>query len=295
MGQGLHTKMIAVCAHELGVPVAAVRVMTTATDKVPNTSATAASSGSDLNGAAVRQACETLVARIRPVAAEMLNAPASDVVFDAGFARADGREVPIADVTRNCWLRRISLSSTGFYQTPGIVYDRDLGQGTPFYYYAWGCAVIEVEVDGLTGEHRMLRADILHDVGDPLVPTVDRGQVEGGFVQGLGWLTSEEVLFDAKGRCLTHGPSTYKIPSVGDVPLDFRVKLLEHGAEPKVVGGSKAVGEPPLMLAIGAVSALRQAIAAFGPGGRAVPLALPATPEAILRAIVAMQAHESGA
>jgi xanthine dehydrogenase large subunit len=289
MGQGLHTKMIAVCADALGVLPSSVRVMNTSTEKVPNTSATAASSGSDLNGAAIRNACEALVARVRPVAADLLGVEVSSVTFGDGFASAAGRRVALTEVVRTCWVRRISLSSAGYYQTPGIAYDRDRGQGTPFYYFAWGAAVVEVEVDGLTGEHRLLRTDILHDVGDSLVPTIDRGQVEGGFVQGLGWLTMEEVLFDASGRCLTHGPSTYKIPAVGDVPLDFRVALLADATEAKVIGGSKAVGEPPLILGIAAISALRQAIAAFGPGGVAVPLALPATPEAILRAIVDVQ------
>ena len=289
MGQGLHTKMIAVCAHELGVSPERVRPMTTATDKVPNTSATAASSGSDINGQAVKAACETLVGRMRPVAAGLLGAAPEQVRF-AGDVVTDGRaSLPFADVARACWTQQISLAATGYYATPGIGYDRDKGQGTPFYYFAYGAAVTEVEVSGLTGEHRVLRVDILHDVGDSLVPTIDRGQVEGGYVQGLGWLTGEEVLFDDQGRLLTHGPSTYKIPAIGDVPEDFHVRLLERAPQPGVIHGSKAVGEPPLMLAISAVTALRHAIAAFGPGGVEVPLTLPATPEAILRAVEIMR------
>ncbi len=166
-----------------------------------------------------------------------------------------------------------------------MAYDHESGSGTPFFYYAYGGAVIEVEVHGLTGEHRVRRVDILHDVGNSLVPSIDRGQVEGAFVQGLGWLTSEEMLVAPDGQLLTHGPSTYKVPAVGDVPLDFRVALLDRAPQPTVVGGSKAVGEPPFMLAICVVSALRHAVSAFGPPRTEVELRLPCTPEAILRAV----------
>lgn len=288
MGQGLHTKMLAVCAHELGVPMESVRVMHTATDKVPNTSATAASSGSDLNGQAVREACEQLRERLRGVAAQLLeleDAEAQTLRFAGGAVTHPGsaRSLPFADVANEAWLRRVSLSATGFYRTPGVGYDHATGSGTPFYYYAYGAVVCEVEVNGLTGEHRMLRADVLHDVGTSLIPTIDRGQVEGGFVQGVGWLTCEEVLVSDDGRPLTVGPSTYKVPAIGDVPVDFRVELLPRAPQPGVIHGSKAVGEPPFMLAIGVVTALRHAIAAFGQGE--VELSLPATPEAILRAI----------
>jgi xanthine dehydrogenase large subunit len=289
MGQGLHTKMLALCAQELGVPTQAVRIMDTATDKVPNTSATAASSGSDLNGQAVREACELLRERLREVAAGMLGLAPEDAQtlrFGGGAVTHPGsaRSLTFAEVAQAAWLARVPLSATGFYRTPGVAYDHATGSGTPFYYYAYGAAVCEVEVNGLTGEHRMLRADILHDVGDSLVPTIDRGQVEGGFVQGVGWLTCEEVLVTADGQPVTLGPSTYKIPAIGDVPLDFRVELLQGAPQPGVIGGSKAVGEPPLMLAIGVITALRHAIAGFGAGE--VELGLPATPEAILRAVV---------
>ncbi|MCA9690247.1 MAG: xanthine dehydrogenase molybdopterin binding subunit [Myxococcales bacterium] len=288
MGQGLHSKMLAVCAHELGVLRAAIRVMTTATDKVPNTSPTAASSGSDLNGQAVRVACETLRERLRPVAAGLLG------VDEDGAARLrfvggrvvdpeGGASVSFPEVTNQAWLERVSLSATGYYRTPGIHYDHARGRGRPFYYFAYGAAVCEVEVCGLTGEHRLLRVDILHDVGASLLPTIDLGQVEGGFLQGVGWLTCEEVLVDPAGRPITLGPSTYKIPAFGDAPADLRVRLLERAPQEGVIHGSKAVGEPPFMLAIGAITALRQAILAFGPGE--VTLAVPATPEAILRAI----------
>jgi xanthine dehydrogenase large subunit len=298
MGQGLHTKMMAIAAHELGVTMASVRAMATSTEKVPNTSATAASSGADLNGQAVKAASSEIRERMRPVAARLLEVGEADVAkiqFEAGYVRLPGgNRITFAEVAEACWVDRISLSATGFYRTPGVHYDAAAGRGRPFYYYAYGAAVTEVEVSGLTGEHRLRRVDILHDVGASLVPSIDIGQVEGGFVQGLGWLTMEEVLFADDGRGLTTGPSTYKIPSVGDVPTDFRVKLLERAPQDGVIHGSKAVGEPPLMLAIAAVTALRHAIAAFGPVGYEVALAPPCTPESILRAIESHKKRATG-
>ncbi|SEU16674.1 xanthine dehydrogenase molybdopterin binding subunit [Stigmatella erecta] len=291
MGQGLHTKMRAVCAHELGISAERVRVMNTATDKVPNTSATAASSGSDLNGQAVKAACETLRERLRPIAARLLQVErgeAEALCFASGqvfHPERPQRSVSFAEVTQAAYLAQVSLSATGYYRTPDISYDRVAGRGKPFHYFAFGAAVVEVEVSSLTGEHRVRRVDILHDVGHSLVPTIDKGQVEGGFVQGLGWLTCEEVLFDKKGRLLTHSPDTYKIPALGDVPEDFRTALLERAPQEDTIHGSKAVGEPPFMLAIGVVTALRHAIAAFALPGAEVHLASPATPEAILRAV----------
>ena len=286
MGQGLHTKMLAVAAHELGVPLSDIRAMNTATDKVPNTSATAASSGADLNGQAVHDACHEIRQRMAAVAAAMLGVPAASLLFaDGRIGPAGGPSAAFGDVARTAWVQRTPLSATGFYRTPGIAYDRDRGAGTPFYYFAWGGAVLEVEVNGLTGEHRVVRADLLHDVGDPLSPSIDVGQVEGAFVQGLGWLTCEEVIYDRAGRLVTRGPSTYKIPSIGDVPNDFRVALLTKATQPGTIHGSKAVGEPPLMLAISVVSALRHAIGAFGAPGHEIHLGLPATPEAVLRAV----------
>jgi xanthine dehydrogenase large subunit len=297
MGQGLHTKMRAVAAHELGLPVEHVRVMTTATDKVPNTSATAASSGADLNGMAVKAACEVLRDRLRPVAAKLLQVEGQPerVVFSEGKAFVPGlaqRALRFEEVTRAAYAAQVSLSATGYYRTPDIGYDRMTGRGKPFHYYAFGGAVVEVEVSGLTGEHRILRVDILHDVGSSLVPTIDKGQVEGGFVQGVGWLTCEEVLINEKGRLLTHSPDTYKIPALGDTPEDFRVALLERAPQNDTIHGSKAVGEPPFMLAIGAVTALRHAIGAFGPPRTEVQLASPATPEAILRAVEAARSTQ---
>jgi xanthine dehydrogenase large subunit len=291
MGQGLHTKMLAICAHELGIPPRSVRPMTTATDKVPNTSATAASSGSDLNGQAVKAACETLRERLKPIAARLLGVPAEssgDILFAGGKVFLKSRPelaLPFSKVTQEAYLNQVPMAAAGFYRTPDIAYDKANGRGKPFHYFAYGAAVSEVELCGLTGEHRLRRVDILHDVGSSLVPTIDRGQVEGGFIQGVGWLTCEEVLFNDKGYLLTHSPDTYKIPAFGDAPADFRVTLLENAAQPDVIHGSKAVGEPPLMLALSVVMALRHAVSAFGKTGAHVELKMPCTPEALLDAV----------
>ncbi|MBA2319823.1 MAG: molybdopterin-dependent oxidoreductase, partial [Deltaproteobacteria bacterium] len=291
MGQGLHTKVIAVACDALGVSAARVRVSTTSTDKVPNTSATAASSGSDLNGAAVRDACDRIRERLAVVAADKLACRPEDVSFGGDFASCSrtslagpAAEISFADLAKAAWLAQVSLSSTGFYRTPGIGYDREKGQGTPFFYYAWGAAVVEVALNGLTGEHRLTAVDIVHDVGDSLVPSIDIGQVEGAFVQGWGWLTIEDVLYRPDGAVLTRGPSTYKIPTAGDVPERFHVELLANATQPGTIGGSKAVGEPPFMLAIGVVGALRHAIAGFQ-GSGPIDLALPAHPEHVLDAV----------
>jgi xanthine dehydrogenase molybdopterin binding subunit/xanthine dehydrogenase small subunit len=290
MGQGLHTKILAIACRELGLSPSNIRVMATRTDQVPNTSATAASSGSDLNGAAVRNACETLRSRLAPLAAELLSEIAGrsitteEVAFANDHASSAEHSVPFANVTMRAWLNRVSLAATGFYATPDIGWDRATGTGRPFYYFACGAAVTEVEVDGFTGMIQVRRVDILHDCGSSLNEGVDRGQVEGGFVQGMGWLTGEELLWDTQGRLLTHSPDTYKIPAIGDVPKDFRVRFLADAAQPGVVHGSKAVGEPPLMLAISVREAIRDAVAAFRGEGE-VRLASPATCEAIWRAI----------
>ena len=294
MGQGLHTKMLTVCAHELGLDTDAIRVMNTATDKVPNTSATAASSGSDLNGQAVKAACAAIRERLRPVAAGLLGldpGDAASLIFEGGRVThpADGASVPFGQVAAAAYMAQIPLSAAGFYSTPDIAYDRVAGRGKPFHYFAYGGAVLETEVNGLTGEHRLRRADILHDVGDSLVPSIDIGQIEGGFIQGLGWLTCEELVFDNKGFLRTHSPDTYKIPAVGQAPADFRVALLERAPQHDVIHGSKAVGEPPFMLAIAVLTALRHAISAFAAPGREVDLKIPCTPEAVLRAIEAVR------
>ncbi len=294
MGQGLHTKMQVVCAHELGIPLGHVRVMRTSTDKVPNTTPTAASSGSDLNGQAIADACAKLRARMGPVAAGMMGRPGDENLRfeDDRISTSDAeKSVPFPEVATQAWLERVSLSATGYYRTPGISYDIEAGRGCPFFYFAYGGAFVELELDGRTGRHRLLRVDILHDVGDSLVPSIDLGQIEGGFLQGVGWLTCEERIEAPDGRVVTLGPSTYKIPAAGDAPEELRIRLLDRAGESRTIGGSKAVGEPPFLLALGVVTALRQAVAAFGgQAGSDVELRLPATPESLLRALESRRA-----
>ncbi|UBF23812.1 xanthine dehydrogenase molybdopterin binding subunit [Kovacikia minuta CCNUW1] len=288
MGQGLHTKMLQVASRALGVNLSRFRMMSTSTDKVPNTSATAASSGSDLNGQAVKDACETIKARLAPVAAKMLNLDTSeDLVFEADwiFCKTYPRDrIPFEEVVKQAYDARISLSATGYYRTPHIYWDPITGKGRPFYYFAYGAAVSEVEVDGFTGTFKLRQVDVVHDVGESLNPLVDQGQIEGAFVQGMGWLTMEELVWDAQGRLRTDAPSTYKIPTISEIPAHFSVQLLTRAAQDGVIYGSKAVGEPPFMLAMSVREAIRAAVAAFGKTD-AVPLAAPATPEAILWAI----------
>jgi xanthine dehydrogenase molybdopterin binding subunit/xanthine dehydrogenase small subunit len=287
MGQGLYVKMLGVAMRELGLPADAIRIMATATDKVPNTSATAASSGADLNGMAVAAACVTLRGRLAPVAAGLLGTTAEQVEFVGGEARVRGAAagVPFAKVCAKAYSERVSLAATGFYQTPGIQWDWNTSSGRPFHYFSCGAAVAEVEVDGYTGMNRVRRVDIVHDVGNSLNPGIDRGQIEGGFVQGMGWLTSEDLKWDAKGRLLTHSASTYQIPAISDAPMEFNVTLLSNATQANTIHGSKAVGEPPLMLAFAVREALRDAVASFGPPGGQVPLASPATGEAVWSAI----------
>ncbi|MEV4679992.1 xanthine dehydrogenase molybdopterin binding subunit [Streptomyces kurssanovii] len=292
MGQGLHTKMLQVAATTLGIPLHKVRLAPTRTDKVPNTSATAASSGADLNGAAVKNACEQLRERLLEVAATQLGSNASDVRIVEGVARTLGSDKELAwdDLVRTAYFQRVQLSAAGFYRTEGLHWDAKTFRGSPFKYFSYGAAAAEVEVDGFTGAYRIRRVDIVHDVGDSLSPMIDIGQVEGGFVQGAGWLTLEDLRWDAgdgpnRGRLLTQAASTYKLPSFSEMPEEFHVTLLENATEEGAVYGSKAVGEPPLMLAFSVREALRQAAAAFGPGGVGVELASPATPEAVYWAI----------
>ncbi len=273
MGQGLHTKMLQVAATALGLPLEKVRLAPTRTDKVPNTSATAASSGADLNGGAVKDACEQIEARLQPVRADLPDASWEDLVAAA-------------------YHRRIQLWAAGFYRTEGLSWDANTMTGNPFKYFAYGAAVSEVEVDGFTGGYTTRRVDIVHDVGDSLSPLVDLGQIEGGFVQGAGWLTLEDLRWDesdgpGRGRLTTQAASTYKLPSLSEMPTELNVTLLERAHEDGAVYGSKAVGEPPLMLAFSVREALRDACAAFGPPGRAVELASPATPEAVYWALSA--------
>ncbi len=289
MGQGLHTKMLQVTAQALGVQMERIRVMHTSTDKVPNTSATAASSGSDLNGQAVKDACEVLKSRLAPVAAQLLGLDGpEEMVFeqDEVYCRSvPSKRVSFSTVVKAAYNERISLAATGFYRTPNLSWDPDTYSGHPFYYFAYGAAVSEVEVDGFTGAFKLRRVDIVHDVGSSLNPLVDQGQIEGGFVQGMGWLTMEELVWDDEGRLRTYAPSTYKIPTIRDVPEDFTVTLLERAAQDGTIYGSKAVGEPPFMLAFSVREAIRAAVAAFGDQPDYIPLPSPATPEATLMAI----------
>ena len=299
MGQGLHTKMLQVAATSLGVPLARVRLAPTRTDKVPNTSATAASSGADLNGGAVKNACEQILDRLRTVAAGRLGLHPSDVRFADGQVRGVGGTEGITweDLVSQAYFQRVQLWAAGFYRTEGLHWDSTAMHGSPFKYFAYGVAAAEVEVDGFTGAYRIRRVDIVHDVGDSLSPLVDIGQVEGGFVQGAGWLTLEDLRWDegegpTRGRLATQAASTYKLPSFSEMPEQFNVALLEHAHEDGAVYGSKAVGEPPLMLAFSVREALRQAAAAFGPAGVSIDLASPATPEAVYWAVE--QARRSG-
>jgi len=286
MGQGLQVKVAQVVATELGLPLAAIRVTATDTSKVPNTSATAASSGSDLNGMAARKAAITLRGRLAVLAAERYGVAAESVRFESGMVQIGSDTIPFPQLAKEAHAARISLSATGFYRTPHIHWDKQSWTGRPFFYFAWGAAVSEVAIDTLTGESRLLRVDILHDAGNSLNPAIDLGQVEGGFLQGVGWLTSESLYWDNKGRLRTYAPSTYKIPTAIDWPRVASVRLLQNAPNPEAtIHRSKAVGEPPLMLAMSVFHALRDAVASCGAPGRAVNLEAPATPESILRAI----------
>jgi xanthine dehydrogenase large subunit len=289
MGQGLYTKVMQVVAEEFGVPAAQVRTAATDTSKVPNTSATAASSGSDLNGKAAQAAARIIKERLIQYCSEKFGVPAADVRFSDGLVHLGAdKQISLAELAHAAHAARISLSSTGYYRTPKIHWDRTTLSGRPFFYFAYGAAVAEGAVDTLTGETRRLRVDILHDVGRSLNPAIDIGQIEGGFLQGTGWMTSEELWWNARGELKTHAPSTYKIPTARDWPVDARVRLLENSANPEdTIYRSKAVGEPPLMLGIAVFHAIRDAVARCGPDGTRPALDAPATPEAILRAITA--------
>ncbi|NDY89617.1 xanthine dehydrogenase molybdopterin binding subunit [Ideonella livida] len=292
MGQGLNTKIAQLTADELGISVKRVRVTATDTLKVPNASATAASSGFDLNGAATRNACEQLRARLTPVAAEALGCTPEEVVFaNDGVNSPAGGYLDFKTLASKAWASRVGLSQTGFYRTPEIGYDPAKLQGRAFYYYCYGASVSEVELDLLTGEWRLLKVDAVHDVGQSINPALDRGQIEGGYIQGMGWLTMEECLWDAKGKLLTHGPSTYKIPVASDVPEDFHVTLFDGRNVKPTPYRTKATGEPPLMLALSAFFALKDAVGAAAPGNRQVPLVAPATPERLLLAVKALRRH----
>lgn len=285
MGQGLNVKIAQIVAQAFQVDIGRVKITSTVTDKVPNTSATAASSGADLNGMAALNAAETIKGRLVEFAASRWGVGANEVAFTPAGVRVGAETFEFGWFIRQAYLARISLSSTGYYATPKIHYDRATHTGRPFYYFAYGAACSEVLVDTLTGEMKVTRADILHDVGKSLNPAIDLGQIEGGFIQGMGWLTTEELVYDAQGRLRTHAPSTYKIPTCGDRPAHLDVRLWKAGRNVEAtVHRSKAVGEPPLMLAISVHSAINHAVASVG-GDKVFPrLDAPATPEAILMA-----------
>jgi xanthine dehydrogenase large subunit len=290
MGQGLFVKVAQVVASELGLPLAAIRVSGTDTSKVPNTSATAASASSDLNGKAAQAAAQTIRARLVEFACSTYGVEADAVHFQDGFVSFGGQRLSFAELAMQAYRARISLSATGFYRTPKIEWDKVRMKGRPFFYYAYGAAVSEVAVDTLTGETQLLRVDILHDVGRTLNAAIDLGQVEGGFVQGTGWLTSEELWWNPEGELRTHAPSTYKIPTAHDWPAHANIRLFEGGANSEdTIYRSKAVGEPPLMLAVSVFLAIRDAIASCGGPGACPELIAPATPESVLRAFAGVR------
>ena len=282
MGQGLNTKMAQVCADGLGIDLSYVRVTGTDTQKVPNASATSASSGADINGAAIMNATAQMRARLAPVAANMLGCKDTDVSFANNMAHGGGKSVEWTAVAKQAWMERVGLSVAGFYMTPEIKYDFATLTGHAFYYYCYGASVSEVEIDTRTGEYWVKAVDIVHDAGKSINPAIDKGQIEGGYVQGMGWLTMEECIWDKKGKFLTHGPSTYKIPVAGDIPEHFNVTLFDGSNLKPTPFNSKAVGEPPLMLALSTFFALRDAVSASADHQTVVHMSAPATPEKIL-------------
>lgn len=290
MGQGLNTKVAQVVAEVFQVDIERIQITATNTDKVPNTSPTAASSGADLNGMAAKNAAETIKQRLVDFLVREYKVTPEDVEFRNGQVRVRDHFLSFEEVIQKAYFGQVSLSSTGFYRTPKIFYDRDQARGRPFYYYAYGVACVEVLVDTLTGEYRMLRGDILHDVGDSLNPAIDIGQVEGAFVQGMGWLTTEELVWNAKGKLMTNGPASYKIPAIADMPIDLRVKLVENRKNPEdTVFHSKAVGEPPFMLGIAAWCALKDAVASLADYKVQPQIDAPATPERVLWGVEQMR------
>ncbi len=290
MGQGLFTKVAQIVAEEFQVDVDTVGVSATRTDKVPNTSPTAASSGTDLNGKAAQAAAQTIKARLVKFACEQYNVKADVVSFKNNQVMVGSQTFSFAEFVQQAYMGRVSLSSTGFYKTPKIHFDRTTGKGRPFFYYSTGAAVSEVLIDTLTGEYKLLRTDILHDVGHSLNPAIDIGQIEGAFIQGMGWLTTEELVWNEQGRLLSNNPATYKIPAISDTPSDFRVDLVPDDPNREhTIYNSKAVGEPPFMLGISVWSALKDAIASVADYKFSPVLDTPATPERVLWAVESLQ------
>jgi xanthine dehydrogenase molybdopterin-binding subunit B len=295
MGQGLHTKIVQIASAELGISTDHIKISATNTSKVPNTSATAASSGSDLNGMAVKNAIDVLKKRLATIAVnrfiedkkvKSVNTNKigfkNNLVFHRDIPKL---EMSFTDLIKSAYLAQISLSTTGYYRTPLLNWDKNLGSGRPFNYFAYGMAISEVRLDILTGSHKILRTDILHDVGDSLNPHIDMGQIQGGFIQGVGWCTTEECKWDNDGRLLNHSPDTYKIPTISDIPEIFHVNLLKNKFNPNAIRKSKAVGEPPLMLAISVWLAIKDAISAIFDHKKEPVLPVPATNENILLSI----------
>jgi xanthine dehydrogenase large subunit len=284
MGQGLFQKVAQVTAEEFGVGLERVQITATSTDKVPNTSATAASAGTDLNGMAAQIAARKIKKRLTKFASENWNVPEDLITYRDDRVFIGNESITFGELTKKAYQARVSMSASGYYKTPRLHWDRDKAKGRPFFYFAYGAACSEVAIDILSGEMKVRRVDILHDVGRSINPAIDIGQIEGAFVQGMGWLTTEELVYDDKGRLLTHAPSTYKIPVASDVPEDFRVALFAGSNREDTIYHSKAVGEPPLMLGISVFAAIADAVHSVNPG-KPVALDAPATPEAILKAV----------
>ena len=294
MGQGLNTKIAQIVAHELGVDLSSVRCTATDTQKIPNTSPTAASTGCDLNGKAAQDAARQIRERLAEFAAQRLGVAADSIVFAKGHVSGGGQWIAFKDLVNEAYLGRVQLWSDGFYTTPLVHWDWGPLQGRPFFYFTYGASVSEVIVDTLTGESRLLRADLLHNTGRSLNPAIDLGQIEGAFIQGMGWLTTEEVVWNKDGLLTTHSPSTYKIPTANDCPPVFNVKLFERDNLMNSIHRSKAVGEPPLLLSFSAFFAIRDAIASLGSPGSAPSLHAPATAETILDAVRAVRSASPG-
>jgi len=296
MGQGLNTKVAQMVAHTLGLTPERVRVTATDTTKVANTSATAASTGSDLNGKAAADAAQQIKSRLISHLAAKHGVSVEAIRFENSQVHVGEQVLPFEDVAMSAYMARVQLWSDGFYATPKLHWNRETMQGRPFYYFAYGAAVSEVLVDTLTGEFKLLRADALHDVGQSINPALDIGQVEGAFIQGMGWLTTEELVWHPQsGKLLTHAPSTYKIPTASDCPADFRVKLFDNRNVEDSIYRSKAVGEPPLLLPFSVFFAIRDAVSAVGQHKVQPPLRAPATAEAILEAVDAVKAAATAA
>ena len=285
MGQGLFIKVAQVVAEVFSVPVSKIKLVPTTTAEVPNTSATAASAGSDLNGMAAYNAAIEIKKRMVKVAAEHFEVTHKEIIFSDQLIKFGNRSITFDELALLTWSKRISLSSTGFYKTPKIHWDQQNMKGNPYFYFTWGASISEVVIDTFTGENRVLKSYIVQDCGTSMNPNIDIGQIEGAFVQGMGWLTCEELSWNKDGRLMTLGPSTYKIPGSRDIPSIMKVKLLENSPNnQKTIFRSKAVGEPPLMLATSCWLAIKDAISRYK-GGGIVKLDAPATPENILKAI----------